>query len=574
MGWNNQAITLIIIEEEITGFSGLFGYSPKLGHGNLIFSVAAASGTDPYGNNYDQGITVYTRNGGLLANLLAGILTFGDTLSADPLTYGGLLRLIHMAAHGDSPIVALDSPAADVNESHTSLWLLGAPDGYTSGPLQAGAFAFQGAATELPLEWVFALGPGGRLSFGQILPSGVTPTSMMWLAPSGDATGATDAGALDQAFNVSGYDYVFLLPGTYYVDSTVSMGIGQRLIGAGINATIVNWTGTGDCFSQTYSGPYSGLTTVGGGITDLTIDGTSSTAPSAGIHAGDIESLCYDRTFIRNFAGVGDIGFHFDNRYTQTERLSGELHTANCASGYVFDVNGGTGSFARPNLVLECNTASGSQNGVVVQAGANIYDPVRFAICGNFSGTGGTGGAVLTVTGGAVGSRIQAGRLSIGVETNSAGIVQTIKFGSSVNVIVDTEGVLDFSLGGGTFAASNVGTAGAFRHDGPIRGDSSLVRSQYFGTRAQGAIGTGGTIFTSIGDNISVNPAAAITGIILAPGARDGDRLTIENLSAFTVTFATAGTSNVAAGAGATVPALGSRLFIWNAAQALWYGGV
>ena len=55
--WSNPAVTLVILQEQATGFSGIFGYSPTPGLGNLIFSVAAAAGTDPYGNTYPQGIS-------------------------------------------------------------------------------------------------------------------------------------------------------------------------------------------------------------------------------------------------------------------------------------------------------------------------------------------------------------------------------------------------------------------------------------------------------------------------------------------------------------------------------------
>lgn len=57
MPWNNQAVSLIILTEAATGFSGMFGYSPAVGNGNLIFSVAAAAGTDSFGNSYPQGIS-------------------------------------------------------------------------------------------------------------------------------------------------------------------------------------------------------------------------------------------------------------------------------------------------------------------------------------------------------------------------------------------------------------------------------------------------------------------------------------------------------------------------------------
>lgn len=56
--WSNDGQNLIVLIEEITGYSGIFGYSPAPGAGNLVFSLAAAAGTDPYGNAYPQGLSI------------------------------------------------------------------------------------------------------------------------------------------------------------------------------------------------------------------------------------------------------------------------------------------------------------------------------------------------------------------------------------------------------------------------------------------------------------------------------------------------------------------------------------
>jgi hypothetical protein len=64
VGWSNQAVTLIVLEEDAAGFSGLFAYSPTAGPGNLFFSVAANSGTDPYGNSYGAGLEIGDFTGG------------------------------------------------------------------------------------------------------------------------------------------------------------------------------------------------------------------------------------------------------------------------------------------------------------------------------------------------------------------------------------------------------------------------------------------------------------------------------------------------------------------------------
>ena len=60
--WSNQRTDLIVLQEAVSGFSGLFGYSPTIGAGNLIFSIAAVAGTDPYGNAYPAGLSITGAN--------------------------------------------------------------------------------------------------------------------------------------------------------------------------------------------------------------------------------------------------------------------------------------------------------------------------------------------------------------------------------------------------------------------------------------------------------------------------------------------------------------------------------
>lgn len=50
--WSNQLVNLLVIAAQKAGYSGLFVYSPAPGAGNLILSIAAVPGTDPYGNAY------------------------------------------------------------------------------------------------------------------------------------------------------------------------------------------------------------------------------------------------------------------------------------------------------------------------------------------------------------------------------------------------------------------------------------------------------------------------------------------------------------------------------------------
>ena len=85
IGWNNQAVSLIILTEAATGFSGMFGYSPAVGLGSLIFSIAAASGVDNYGNSYPQGVS------SAVGAVSASSLLVTGTTTVDPgplLVYG------------------------------------------------------------------------------------------------------------------------------------------------------------------------------------------------------------------------------------------------------------------------------------------------------------------------------------------------------------------------------------------------------------------------------------------------------------------------------------------------------
>jgi hypothetical protein len=85
---------------------------------------------------------------------------------------------------------------------------------------------------------------------------------------------------------------------------------------------------------------------------------------------------------------------------------------------------------------------------------------------------------------------------------------------------------------------------------------------------------TAGTITPVAGVvTLPVTMAAAVTGIIIAPGTADGQVCNIINTSAFTLTFAVAGTSNVADGAGDVIAALSYAAFLWDATTSLWYRG-
>lgn len=83
---------------------------------------------------------------------------------------------------------------------------------------------------------------------------------------------------------------------------------------------------------------------------------------------------------------------------------------------------------------------------------------------------------------------------------------------------------------------------------------------------------TGGTITApTYSSTLLVSPAAVVTGVVMAPGTQDGQMLTLMNTTGNTITFAAAGTSNVADGTLAQVPANRSFYLEWSAAAGLWF---
>lgn len=72
---------------------------------------------------------------------------------------------------------------------------------------------------------------------------------------------------------------------------------------------------------------------------------------------------------------------------------------------------------------------------------------------------------------------------------------------------------------------------------------------------------------------VRISAAAATTGATLPQGTLNGQMLCliITTAAANTVTFAAAGTSFVAGGAGVSLAGLAAHWFVWDAVGALWY---
>ena len=165
-------------------------------------------------------------------------------------------------------------------------------------------------------------------------------------------------------------------------------------------------------------------------------------------------------------------------------------------------------------------------------------------IGGNVSVTAGNGGTGATGGGG--------GNINVTAGNGSA----TNGNGGSINL---TPGAPD---GTGVRGLVNIG--------GPLRSSTRLNVV----TETQ-SINTGDTILLPVlgfNTRVATSTLADKTGVILTAGTADGQTINIINTSAAnTITFAAAGTSNVADGVLAVIPALRAMIFTWVAATSRWY---
>jgi len=85
------------------------------------------------------------------------------------------------------------------------------------------------------------------------------------------------------------------------------------------------------------------------------------------------------------------------------------------------------------------------------------------------------------------------------------------------------------------------------------------------------AIATAGTITTANIGEARVAPTGNVTGVIMQAGTIVGQECVVTNESAFTVTFAVVGTSNVADGVSAVIAANRCMFFKWDSSVSKWY---
>jgi hypothetical protein len=308
------------------------------------------------------------------------------------------------------------------------------------------------------------------------------------VTPAADPTGATDStAAFNAAVTAAGSGGVVYIPaGTYKISSTVTCtAVPVYFVGDGAWASIVDYTGSGDCFRIYDPTTYGSRTKYAGGFIGITIDGSNAAAGATGLHVGDLLQYELDLT-VQNFSGTGSKGVHLDNYYYWTEQLFGRIYAQNCTSHVVFDWTSTasttcSGSFERCDLDIYIDSVNANFDGVVFQNGAFITNG-SLKIRGNFgsTNTAAVTSAALRLTGyvSANGyasySGIYNSMIDIGVESGSDTYApQTIAFQQAKNSISSCYGALNFGAAGNTFAESN-NADNVFNFMGQTSGDPTL----------------------------------------------------------------------------------------------------
>lgn len=205
---------------------------------------------------------------------------------------------------------------------------------------------------------------------------------------------------------------------------------------------------------------------------------------------------------------------------------------------------------------------------------------------------GGNAGAVGAITGAAVADlhlggdaeyrirALQLGSVSVGLRLQPSAVVYSAQ--PQLSTSSDQAGAYPFNADGHIILQGRNSDS----HDITVRtgaswterfrisggGHVSFFNSDVsFDHGADVVITNGSTITTALTQSVSVNPAGAVTGVILEAGTQPGQSLRVMNRGAGSVTFAVVGTSNVADGTSCVIAVNRCAYFTWNSNTSAWY---
>lgn len=137
-GWSNQTSRRIVVVVG-TPYSGIFFYDPVIGHGDLLLSIAADAGTDPYNNSYPQGFSFgFSGSAQVVIGTLGGSpLMYFPTGNADTHNSAAIQTITQGSGTGEyDQIQVLGAQSTAQNDSVLTTWLGSSEDGTQQPQIQ------------------------------------------------------------------------------------------------------------------------------------------------------------------------------------------------------------------------------------------------------------------------------------------------------------------------------------------------------------------------------------------------------------------------------------------------------
>jgi len=201
----------------ILNAAGEFFYSGTPAPGNLVASIAAAGGTDAFGNVYYQGITTYTDPSGPFLEMVGNEISFGSNAPGSRIVDGGQLTLADALAVGDRPYIIFASPSADIATGDRATLVLYGASANGVGIAQV----------------LFGLGPSSApvtSAFLEVQGSLSALSALLTAAATGNqALGVDTAGDADARWNVYGDGSLHWGPGSAGTDTNLYRGAANTL---------------------------------------------------------------------------------------------------------------------------------------------------------------------------------------------------------------------------------------------------------------------------------------------------------------------------------------------------------
>lgn len=452
------------------------------------------------------------------------------------------------------------------------------------------------------------------------------------LAPSSDATGATDSTNIANLQNLCGV--MILQRGQFYTNAPIKPDTRDLLQGYGDGTIISPGSGfSGSYMVELAHAATTVEVTIrdfqlaigyASGVGGVQLDNTGYTNPGGATGLSDTLHTVENILVVK----AGGDGFHLDNNIREL-RCRGCKAYEGLGYGFFLGNSSGSGSGCTDSHFTDCTSGPSADHGWYVLDANNMFTSCKAFGAGYNQQTAAWGSTqagfeiASTVTNGVfTGCSAQQNALYgfdlqgcnhtvvVGSEADSNGAGSGTPTGIGINVNAATQCVIMGNTGsqfitpgnqvfgiqqngasyntyyafnslyGSTSTFNFAGGSGYYLLDGTDVTDFTAMRNVRLGSpqlyETTASVITNGstvTISNSAG-SYPLNPAANVTGIILAKPpsySAPGQFVILINISAYTITFAAAGTSFVAGGTANVIQAGQAAAFVYDTNNALWY---